>query len=329
MVEPPRHNGAPTVPHQLGARGETPERLTSFLEREGVAVLDVVPGAVPGTRRLLLGRSCDPTVTHAVAIAHSPATNVAVETELNVLRWAPTRLRPPTLETVPRAIQRVAADGPWTGLVVTGVPGLRASVKDPRTVKPHALLAAVEPWLSAVWQDSAGDRRTVDLGRTARESLIARYGGSPRLAGALRSVQAAFERLAEFEVPQTLTHGCLCSRHIKIEGNAIVGVDDWGQASIASDPLRELGGLVTGIAGHRLVEVMAGRSSFASLLREFVTAGLTRVEIPPQLWRDVLLLSQTERAAHALEMGDAHPLNLLIAAARARPVGRDRKKGTP
>lgn len=306
-----------------------PEQLASFLERKRLAVLDVARGSLAGSRRLLVGRPGDPTVTHAVAVVHSEATTKAVDTEQAVLGWAPARLRPQTLATLPRVVQRVAVDRTRTGLVVTGVPGLRPAEEHRATLRPHTALAAASPWLSAVWEDSAGERRPVDVGRAARERLRARYRTSPTVADALLAVELAFRRLTAVEVPQTLTHGCLCTRHLKIEGNAVVGVDDWGQASVASDPLRELGHLATDVAGCRLSEVLLGRTAFASMVREFVTAGLDRVGLPHPLWRDVLLLSQTERAARALELGDGHPLHVLITAARARPVRLDRKKGTP
>jgi aminoglycoside phosphotransferase (APT) family kinase protein len=162
----------------------------------------------------------------------------------------------------------------------------------------------------------------VNLGAEAAASVLARYSGSTRLGPALDSIQRARRRLSQFEAPRTLTHGCLCLRHTKTFDGAVIGVDDWGMASPAGEPLRELGGFAVRVADGRLPEVVAGRTSYAGVVRSFVTSGLERTELPRQLWREVLVLSQLELALEDLDRGDPEGITLLMTAVRALPAER-------
>jgi aminoglycoside phosphotransferase (APT) family kinase protein len=102
----------------------------------------------------------------------------------------------------------------------------------------------------------------------------------------------------------------------------VVGVDDWGHASQSGDPLRDLGRFAVRLADRRLAEVVAGRTSYARTVRRLVAAGLERTALPPQLWRDVLVLAQLELAVESLDRGDPSAFSLLLTAVRALPGER-------
>ena len=147
--------------------------------------------------------------------------------------------------------------------------------------------------------------------------LVARWKRG--FCGGDNTLRSRCERLADFEVPQTLTHGCLCRRHV-IAAGAVGGVDDWGLGSPAGDPLRDLGRFAVSVADARLPEVLAGRTSFATGIRHFVTSTLGRTPVPRKLWREVLLLTQLELAFEALERGDPHGMARLSRSVRALQV---------
>lgn len=314
------------VPRQVRSPPYASGEFADFLERRHVTVLDVVRGSSPDTRRLLVGDSVTGSVSYAVAVANHAATTVAIDNEHDVLVGLVERLRPELLATVPHVVERVEMSTKLTGLVLTGVHGLRASGETSTETGTRPLLAAVDLWLDAVWHDTAGRSVQVDLGGEATISMVARYSGSSRLAPVLDSIQRARRRLEQFEVPRTLTHGCLCLRHTKTDGSGVIGVDDWGLASGAAEPLRDLGQFAVIVSDVRLPEVIVGRTSLAGAVRKFVSGGLERTALPRQLWRDVLVLTQLELALEALDRGDPEGINLLIAAVRALPAERSRKE---
>jgi hypothetical protein len=319
---PAVQNRAPDQPAGTAGRSTLArERLSAFLDRKRFTVLDVGPSAAPGGRRLLVGVGAGGQANHAVALAESTATD-PLDTEDHALSWLVYRLRPDLQRTVPRVVEWVDVDTCLTGLVVTGVAGLRSGHPDDGHPRAERLLAAVDPWLGSLWQDTAGPPAQVDLGSRATSSpLMQRYAASVQLEPVVGPLESAHERLADCEVPQTLCHGCLCQRHIRTDSNLVIGVDDWGLALTSSDPLRDLGGLASRIAGPRLAEVVGGRSGFARLVRAFVSTGLERLGMPSALWRDVLVLAQLELAVQGLERGEQEAISHLVKAVRALPRG--------
>jgi hypothetical protein len=291
--------------------------FAAFLRRRRVSVLDVLPGASADTRRLLVGDADAGTVSYAVAVGNH-RTSTGVEIEAAVLGGLPGQLRPALADTVPVVVERVQVDANRPALVLTAVPGLSPSVnRSPPATR--SVLAAVDAWLGAVWEDTAGERGPADLGGDATAALLRRYGASARLAPTLDAIRQSRARLAEETVPTTLTHGCLCLRHVCAGDTAVVGVDDWSLGSLASDPLRDLGRFAVQVAGGRLAEVVAGRSSLAAQLRRFVTSGLERVGLPRRLWREVLVMAQLEIALEALDEGDSDGMALLGSTVQALP----------
>ncbi|HET6625978.1 MAG TPA: hypothetical protein VFG63_06275 [Nocardioidaceae bacterium] len=298
----------------------TTQQFAAFLERRNVAVLDVTRGASPDCRRLLVGDVESGLLTHAVAVAYRVGTNTGVDTEESVLSGLPGLLCPELLATVPKVVERVEVATAQTGLVVRAVRGLGQPDGGANQERTPVMLAAIDTWLAAVWRDTAGESAPTDLGDRATTTVMERYAGSPRLAPALASIGRARRNLSEFDVRRTLTHGCLCRRHTRTDHGVLIGVDDWGLGARAGDPLRDLGRVAVGVSAGRLPEVVAGRTSYAGAVRDFVASGLERNAVPRQLWRAVLVLTQLELAVAALDRGEPDGIALLITAVRALPA---------
>ncbi|HSE10901.1 MAG TPA: hypothetical protein VLB29_19720 [Nocardioidaceae bacterium] len=288
--------------------------LNRFMCIRNVSIVDVVRGAAPDTRRLLLGEHTG-RVTHVVAISRSPASASLIENEKAVLEHARRMLRPTVRHTVPKVIERLDVGASGRGLAMTAVPRIKNAERRPRSSSKE-LLTAMSEWLGAMWADTAVGSGPVDLGRSRVQAVLAQtHGTAMPQPAAVDIVRKARDRLAEYEVPLTLTHGCLCRRHV-IATDAVMGVDDWGLGSPVGDPLRDLGRFAVSLADARLPEVLTGRTSFANNIRHFMTSALGRTPVPRQLWREVLLLAQLELAFEALERGDPHGMARLSRAIR-------------
>jgi hypothetical protein len=296
--------------------------FSRFLADHRVTVLDVVPGAAWGHRRLLVGEPQTGVVRYATAVGQPAVGFDPIAREELVLTQMRPQLHGSLRETVPEVVQRVDVFTNLNGLVVTGVPGLRPSGLRPAPPPMRDMLLAMDAWLTAVWQQTAGERAPVDLGAGAIDVLLGRYAGTTQLEPALELLRSTRLRLAEFEVVSTLSHGCLCLRHAMFEGTEVVGVDDWGLATPSGGPLRDVAAFAVRASGSRLPEVITGESPYAGLLRQFVTSGLARLDLPRKLWRHVLLLAQLELAIAALERDDHDGMVLLARAVGAVPRKR-------
>jgi hypothetical protein len=290
---------------------ERVETLDAFLGRHGAGVIDVLPGADPSTRRLLVAPRTGTRPTHAVAVS-TKGTEDPLLVEERVLRGA-ALLHLELSRTLPRVVGRVQLAPQRSGIVLSAVPGLGRTVSTGAASLPGQLLAAVSDWLGLLWRETASGDAAPTLGAHALSDFLARYGGWTRLRLAPLQLQAARDRLAAFPVPRALVHGCLCPRHVRFGATRVVGVDDWSLASTEGNPLLDLGGFAARLAGHRLPEVVAGTTSAAGLYRQFLAVGLSRLGLPRSLWRDVLLLSQFQIAARALDRGEPEQMTLLVA----------------
>jgi hypothetical protein len=290
-----------------------------FLESRHVTVLDVVPGAARGTRRLLVGDPSSGQVSYATTVSQPTGEPGPTAREELVLTEVRPGLSGSLRQTLPEPVAHVEVFTNLDALVVTGVPGLRPLGQRPDPPPPQVVATAMQAWLHGVWQQTSGENKQVTLGRSAIEVLIGRYAGTAQLANALELLRATRARLDDLEVPGTLTHGCLCPRHIMFEQDQVVGVDDWGLGSPDGDPLRDLGEYTVRLAGTRLPEVLTGTSPFAVPLRQLVANGLGRLGLPRSIWRHVLLLAQLELTISALEQGNHDEMLLLVRSVEALP----------
>lgn len=290
-------------------------RFTEFLRERDLAILDIRAGAAPDARRLMLGRRGSSSVGWTVALAPAGPKDGAVANERRVLEHAHQVLRDGVRGALPRAEGRVEVYTSLDGLLLTAVPGLTVGSRRRTVRRTREMLRAMPRWIVGVWHDSASGTARVDLGTRGVDNVLTGHRTIPRLEPTLDAIRRAALRLAEYDVPLTLTHGCLCPEHVMFS-DAGLGVDDWGAGSIAGDPLRDVGRFALGVAGGRLPEVFAGRSAFAGDIRQFMTNVLLYTSVPPQLWREVLALSQLELATEALEHADPNGMHLLSHAVR-------------
>lgn len=296
--------------------------FSRFLADRRVTVLDVVPGAAWGHRRLLVGEPQTGVVRFATAVGQPAVGFDPIAREELVLTQVREQLSGSVRDTLPEVVQRVDVFTNLNGLVVTGVPGLRPSGLRPPTPPIRDVLPAMDAWLTAVWQQTAGEPMRVDLGAGAIDVLLGKYAGTAQLEPALELLRSTRLRLAELEVSSTLSHGCLCLRHVMFEGSVVVGVDDWGVATPSGGPLRDAATFAVRAAGPRLPEVITGETPYAAALRQFVATALNRLGLPRKLWRHVLLLAQLELAITALERDDHDGMVLLARAVGAVPPKR-------
>jgi len=294
------------------------QHLQAFLATAQVNVLDVRRGVASGTRRLIVGRRADEYPTYAVAVADAHSA-CAILAESRLLSELTASLPPELLATVPGVVGPVDMAG-RAALVVTSCATsparsrLQLAGKPPRTT-----FDAVLTWLHKVWRETAGVRGHVDLGRDASDVLLARYAGSAQLATTLSAAHWARHRMGAVTTPRTVSHGCLCLDHVVISDGTVIEVADWSGGSTRAEPLRDLGCFAVSCAGDHLPEVVSGRTAYAHAVRDFVGAGLEALDLPPVRWRDVLVLTQVERAVAALELGHVADIDLLIATVRALP----------
>lgn len=294
-------------------------QFTRLLQRRELTVLDVVRGAAPGTRRLFLGPPGSEAVSHVLAAPCWPGETGSVETEHALLRQVTGVLRPGLRRSLPRLLERVDVYGSDDGLVLTAVPYL-VGANDARRTTPDVrpLLEAMPEWLAALWAASRSQVAPTDLGRDAVAAMLADRDRARPPQPALESLRKARERVAGVEVPRTLTHGCLCRRHVILGSDGVPGVDDWGLGNLAGDPLRDLGRFALDLAGPQLAEVVEGRTSLAATIRDFMSEAMGRhLGVPAQLWREVLVLSQVELALDSLGRTDPTTLVRLSGAVRA------------
>jgi hypothetical protein len=293
--------------------------FSSFLADREVTVLDVVPGAAWGHRRLLVGEPRSGVVRYATAVGQPAVGFDPIAREELILTEVRPTLHGRVRETLPESVQRVDVFTNLNGLVVTGVPGLWPSGLRPPPPPMRDALLAMDAWLTAVWQQTAGEMTPVTLGEEAVEVLLGRYAGTTQLEPALELLRATRMRVADFEVRRTLSHGCLCLRHVMFDGTDVVGVDDWGLASPSGGPLRDVAQFAVRAAGSRLPEVVTGESPYAMAVRHFLASAMVRLDLPRKLWRHVLLLAQLELAIDALERDDHDGMVLMARAVGAVP----------
>lgn len=287
-------------------------------------MLDVLPGASPGIRRLLVGGG-EAGARYSVSVSRAPAFDGVVAHERAMLDHLggvlPQALRP----TLPRAVEWLEGPGSAAALVSTAVrPGVLRGGAASRAPLHPAAVDAVLGWLEALWGGTAGAWAPSQLGRTALEALVGRARDASRLEHLVLPLMDARQRLSAVVVRSAATHGCLCPRHVYADGERVVEVDDWGLGSTGSDPLRDVGRYFVAAARDDLPRVLDGSSPEAGTVREAVGRALEALTVPPSLWRDVLLLAELELAAERSARGDRSGVVLLRRSAEAMPILRQR-----
>ena len=214
-------------------------------------------GAAPGTRRLVVGRQDDSArEPRGLGRGHADA-GAQVEAEARHLDELRQLVRPTLTRSLPAVVARVEVSG-RPGVVLSAVAGVgpraRARARgvrgrdQPRPhVADHDLVGHVEQ-----------SRAPVDFGSQAYDVLLARFAGSRRAAATLGALQRSRAALADRQTARTVSHGCLCPRHVRVGDGGAVGADDWGRAAFDADPLRDLGQL-GGPSGWRTASKASSR----------------------------------------------------------------------
>jgi hypothetical protein len=299
----PTRSGGPA-----GVRAK-PRQLHTYLSDCRLVVVDVARGAAPGTMRLLVSGLDSSLPTRVVSVATNQAGASRVEAEARYLNELRPLVRPALRETLPEVVERVDVSG-VPGVVLTAVAGLGGHAAE--TIPEAAdQTGPVLRWLTMLWSDTSVKPAPVDVGSKAYDALLSRLAGSRRAAPALGAVQRSRSALAGTQTARTVSHGCLCPRHLRVSDGQAVGADDWGSAQFGADPLRDLGAWVVRAAGADIRMVFGGRSSSGRRLRELVALGLGYWGLPSRLWRDVLVLAMAEAAVDGLAEQDTTALDLL------------------
>jgi hypothetical protein len=296
---------------RVGAGSSEVRPLQAFLADRRVDVIDVARGAARGTRRLVVGDKRTGRASHVVSVAVAPDAGARVEAEGRHLEELGRLVRPALTTSLPTVVARVEVSG-RPGLVLSAVPGV--GPRDTRT--PAAMVdetTRVLTWLSMIWSDTSSEASPVDLGSQAYDVLLARFAGSRRAASTLGALQRSRAALADRNTARTVSHGCLCPRHVRVGDGDAIGADDWGRARFDADPLRDLGSWVVRAAGDGIEGVFTGRTGYARSLRDFVASGLAIWGVPSRLWREVVVLALAEAAVEGLEEQDVTAMDRLRA----------------
>jgi hypothetical protein len=303
---------------QVSTRGQarTARLLAQFLDTEGLAVLDVVAGAAPGTRRLYVGARKSTSVRFAVSMPLGPTSDHAVDDESRVLSVLRSRLPRDVAATTPREVEQIVGLASSNALVVTAVPGLGSAVVQ----HSRRSLDAAVTWLTRLWGSTAAATMQVQLGQGPFDTLLERSRAGSNLGPLMLPILRARQRLAEIHVSRTVTHGCLCARHLHHNGLVVTGVDDWSLGAVGGDPVRDLGRFAVGAVAKDLPETVSTRTHRALAVRSAVSHGLEALSVPPRLWRDVLLLAQFELAVEELGRGSQGASAVLEQTVQALPA---------
>lgn len=230
--------------------------------------------------------------------------------------------------TVPRAIGYLSADG-LPALVTTALVGVPMSVRyhawrhTARRRKVRADFAAAGAWLAGLQRRTAGRVAPITLLGESLTTIGERFTGHPGLTLLRSRLGASAARLGQFSTPRTVMHGDYWYGNLLLDDGQVVGVVDWESGALVGEPLRDVARFAVSYAlyldrhvrpghrvpGHRglradawgagLAYTVTGTGWFPAVVREYVGAALTRLGLPSDLWRDVLLMGIADVAATA------------------------------
>jgi hypothetical protein len=267
--------------------------LAELLSNGAAEVIDIRAGSRPMTHRLTVADRATRRELFC-AVAGSCEEGVpAVEEEGRLLVELRRGDYGPAVRVAPRHVG-VAEHAGRPVLLTTPLPGRRLSA---RTRPGSRDVAGVFEWLAGLRAGLRLDPVPVDLGREAVETLMSQSISDPVVSRVLEPVARSWDRLDGLRVPPAVTHGSLSMEKITVEGGRVVGVEDWGCATLAGDPVRDLAGFAVACAGLDLGTLLNGRNAVPSTLRRGVRAGLRSVGVDPRLYADVLVLALAEWAA--------------------------------
>ncbi|HEU4421110.1 MAG TPA: aminoglycoside phosphotransferase family protein [Pilimelia sp.] len=230
--------------------------------------------------------------------------------------------------TLPRAIGYLSADG-LPALVTTALTGVPMTVRYhgwrhiARRRRVRADFAAAGAWLADLQARSAGPPAPVTLLADSLETITTRFAGHPALPALTDRLAASAQVLAGHATPRTIVHGDYWFGNLLLADGRVVGVVDWECGALTGEPLRDVARFPVSYAlyldrhtrpgrrvrGHRqlradswgagIAYAVNGRGWFPEVVRRYLADALTRLGLPAELSRDVLIAGIAEVAATA------------------------------
>jgi aminoglycoside phosphotransferase (APT) family kinase protein len=230
--------------------------------------------------------------------------------------------------TLPRAIGYLSADG-LPALVTTALIGVPMTVRYhgwrhiARRRQVRADFAAAGAWLADLQTRSAGRLAQVSLLADSLETIAVRFADHPALPPLRERLGASARVLAAYATPRTVVHGDYWFGNLLLDGDRVVGVVDWESGTLVGEPLRDVARFAVSYAlyldrhtrpgrrvrGHRRLRAdswgagvayaVTGQGWFPSVVRGYVGDALARLNLPTDLWREVLIGGLAEVAATA------------------------------
>jgi aminoglycoside phosphotransferase len=278
-----------------------------------ISVLVVPPGARRPAR--------------VVKVPTTAAAEVAVEAERSVLEGLSRRTDVAALG-VPRVTGTPIVDG-RAAVCTTALPGVPMQTRYHRwgrTARRRAVgsdLAAAFDWLAVLQRRTAGEAVAVRLLADGLAAVERRWPGDAIARDVVERLAPAARELAARRAPACAVHGDFWAGNLLLEGDVVTGVVDWECGELSGDPTRDVARLPLSYAlyldrhtrpghrvpGHRglradtwgagLAYAVRGTGWFPTVVREYVSAALTRLGLPDELWCDVLLMGIADVAATA------------------------------
>ncbi|MDP9093380.1 MAG: aminoglycoside phosphotransferase family protein [Actinomycetota bacterium] len=305
--------------------------LASWLIRTGHRLVVLDHSRDPDRRIVALlfpSGSAEPSIAVKVATGHAAMLRIDIERErLRLL--AGLHLAKEVCDTVPRLVE-LRADVP--GVAMFAQPGVPMFVSFHRGGHMHdraavcADFTAAGGWLAALQSAPAGAAAPLDVDPSIFVAAEVQLAGAPEQ---LRTVQLALlvlrRRLQAHRAVQTLVHGDFWAGNILMSDGKVSGVVDWERAEACGSPVRDLGRfaaahslcmdrhstparrkerhskLVAGPTSPGARWAIAGDGWYPQVVREYLTAGLRRLGLPPSLGLDVLLVELAAIAAEATD----------------------------
>jgi aminoglycoside phosphotransferase (APT) family kinase protein len=264
----------------------------------------------------------------AKAATRRPAA-VAVEREWQLLRSVrdllPERLR----RTLPVPVEMCELGG-RPALVTSALEGTPLAVRyldrghtaARSTVATDFALAAA--WLADVQEASvSGAHEPLRLAGDLVAPLQRRYPDERDDGPVVSGLLELDRRLSRAATARTVVHGDFWAGNLLVDAGRLSGVVDWEAAAVQGEPVRDLARFALSYAlyldrrtrpgrvvrGHpqlragcwgRPVEfALEGNGWFPEVFRDFLRAGLRRLDVSPAHWRDVALVGVAELAARS------------------------------
>jgi len=323
-VTPPPDTGTLTRPDIRKLLGAVPPGIS--IASDGVH--GIVTCRVPAVPASGGGKGTEPLVAR---FPSGHATAAAVEREARLLVDLRRRGLGPVATTIPRHVGMRDFEGLPVALAST-LPGR------PMSPPERHRLRAAQPWLVRRDYQYAGDwlARLHEASATGSapitwvdevtEVLRSRRHDHPLLGRALHILEPAAAWLDGCRVDVTVVHGDFWHGNVLVDSEraAVSGVVNWMSGELEGCPLRDLARFSLRYSRHAgagpMRTALWGTGWYARIVQAYLRAGLIRLGLPADRWRDVVLVGAAEIAGHDPDERSALDHLALLAAGPPRGV---------